>query len=422
MILINTSIQKLKPSATLAINQKVKELRALGKHIAHFGFGQSPFPIHQSIVTALKEKADCNDYLPTTGLPELKVQLSVFLKKYQHLEVNPHAIYIGPGSKELLFQTIYILESTFLIPQGSWVSYLPQTQIKSAEHAILETEFKNGFKLEAEVLERYCKQHPGGQKTLILNSPNNPTGASYKREELKALAGICRKYKIIVMSDEIYSQVNFEEGCSPSISRYYPEATIVYGGLSKVFSAGGYRLGFMALPKEFGFLDGPYRSLFSETFSAVAAPIQYAAIEAYKMKKELRLYIKQCTEILQKIAAYVFTRLTAIAIKCTKASGSFYMMIDFTHYRDKLKKLGITTSVALAGYLLDKVGIALLPATDFYFEESELIFRLAFVDFDGKSVHRAYLEGREINEAFIKKYCSSIYSGMERLQEFVTRL
>ena len=422
MISINEAVKQLKPSATLAINQKVKALRAKGKRIVHFGFGQSPFPVHESVVNALKEHADCNHYLPTTGLPELKQQISLFLKKYQDINFSADNIYIGPGSKELLFQTKYILNSLFLIPRGSWVSYLPQVKIKNAEHLILETFFEDDFKLTPAVLETHCRKHPEVQKTLILNSPNNPTGASYTKGELEALAKVCKAHHIIVMSDEIYSQINFESACSPSISHFYPEATIVFGGLSKVFSAGGYRLGFMALPQTLSYLDAYYKAMFSETFSAVAAPVQYAAIEAYKMKPELQLYIKQCTQILDGISSYIFSGLTAAGIKCTQARGAFYMMIDFEHYREKLVKSGITTSMALADVLLEKYGIALLPSTDFYFDEKQLIFRLAFVDFNGESVYNAYVKDQKIDEDFIKTLCPDIYLGMNKIRDFVEAL
>ncbi len=422
MVAINTSIQKLKPSATLAINQKVKALRETGKDIAHFGFGQSPFPIHSSIVNALKKEAACNHYLPTTGLPKLKAEISTFLKKYQGITVQPNAVYIGPGSKELLFQTIYILESTFLIPQGSWVSYLPQVQIKNADYAILETHFKDSFKLTAAVLKSYCEAHPGTQKTLILNSPNTPTGASYTEEELQALAEVCRTYEVIVMSDEIYSQVNFTNDHSPSIAAYYPEATIVFGGLSKVFSAGGYRLGFMALPEALHFLDNYYRSLFSETFSAVSAPVQYAAIEAYKMKPELQVYISKCAEILDKLSSYIFEKLTECDVQCTQLQGAFYMMIDFEKHREKLERSGIKNSMELADHLLEDYGVALLPSTDFYFPENRFIFRLAFVDFDGEKVYEKYMKGEALDEDFIKKDCPGMHMGIERIQHFIARL
>jgi len=133
MIKVNQNIQNLKPSATLAINQKVVALREKGETIFHFGFGQSPFPIHQSIVNALKDNATNNHYLPTIGLDVLRNTIAKFLEKHQGIKAESDFIYIGPGSKELLYQTILILDSTFLIPKGSWVSYGPQINSKNGE-------------------------------------------------------------------------------------------------------------------------------------------------------------------------------------------------------------------------------------------------------------------------------------------------
>ena len=422
MIKVNKFIQNLKPSATLAINQKVNLLRSEGKDIHHFGFGQSPFPIHHNIVNSLQENATNNHYLPTIGLDILRIQIAKFLKENQRIESNSDFIFIGPGSKELLHQTILILDSVFLIPKGSWVSYGPQINSKNGEYVILETHLEYNFKLTSITLETYCKAHPNQQKTLILNSPNNPTGAVYTNEELKRLTKVCRANDIIVLSDEIYSQINFTDNFSPSISTFYPEKTIVFGGLSKVFSAGGYRLGFMALPKDLQFLYNTYRSLFSETFSAVSSPIQYAAIEAFKMKPELVQQIKQSSTILKNISHYVFTKLTQIGIECTEPCGAFYLMIGFNAYRKQLNTLGIFTSEKLSNYILKTYQVALLPATDFYFEEEELFFRLAFVDFDGRKVLNAFKKAKTMDETFIKQCCPKIYNGIEQLKAFTLYL
>ncbi len=309
MIQINKNIQQLKPSATLAINQKVRELRAKREDVFHFGFGQSPFPVHPSIVNALRDNATNNHYLPTLGLEALRKTITKFLITYQNIDVNSEYVYIGPGSKELLYQTILILEGTFLIPKGSWVSYGPQINSKNGKFEILKTHLEHNFKLEASALQEYCEANPEEQKILILNSPNNPTGVVYSINELDKLAKVCKQYNIIVLSDEIYSQINFKDNFSPSMSTFYPEKTIVFGGLSKVFSAGGYRLGFMALPKELQFLHNTYRSLFSETFSAVSSPIQFAAIEAYKMNIDVQMYVKNCTQILKGVSNFVFTKI-----------------------------------------------------------------------------------------------------------------
>lgn len=421
MLQTNKNIQNLKPSATLAINQKVQELRAKGKQVYHFGFGQSPFPIHHTIVKALQNNASNNHYLPTLGLHELQNAIAYFLKHHQNIsEVN--RIFIGPGSKELLYQTLLILEGTFLIPKGSWVSYLPQIKSKNGDYVILNTTFKNSFKLTPEVLEHYCNNHKTIQKTLILNSPNNPTGAVYTAVEYSALAKVCSKHNLIVLSDEIYSQINYTNHCAPSISNYYPERTIVFGGLSKVFSAGGYRLGFMTLPKKLEALHPLYKSLFSETFSAVASPIQYAAIEAYAYNDDLQQYIFNSKTILSGIANFVYSSLNQYAIEVVPTNGGFYTMIGFNTFREKLKKRGIYTNTDLATFILEEYQVALLPGSDFYLEDNELFLRLAFVDFDGEKVITAFQKENLVDQNFIKKYCPNIFNGIIRIQKFVKEL
>ena len=127
---INQNIFGLKPSSTLQINEKVKAYRKEGKTIYHFGFGQSPFPIHSDIVNDLQSHAQNNHYLPVDGLENLRLEISRFLAKNQEVNVTKESIFIGPGSKELLYQSILIFEGHFLIPKGSWVSYIPQIKSK----------------------------------------------------------------------------------------------------------------------------------------------------------------------------------------------------------------------------------------------------------------------------------------------------
>jgi len=422
MIQINKNILQLKPSATLAINQEVKKMRQEGKIVYHFGFGQSPFKIHRSITEELKKHVDNNHYLPSTGLPELKKEISLFLSKHQGINFDSKSIFIGPGSKELLYQLIYLLDGIFFIPQGSWVSYLPQIRSKGANYQLIETNYNNHYKLTARELESHCKKDLSIQKTLILNSPNNPTGSVYTNLELRELAEVCKKYDIIVLSDEIYSQLNFEEDFSLSIATYYPERTIVFGGMSKVFSAGGYRLGFVAIPINMNELYRPLQSFFSETFSAVSSPIQYAAIKAYQMNSDLKNYINDCSEVLKGISNYVYNSLEKVKIKCTRSLGAFYMIIDFEEYREKLNKLEIRNAIDLCDHLLKNYKIALLPGQDFYFDDESLTCRLAFVDFDGDSVYKVYKLNNNINASFIQKHTPNIYNGIMVLKKFLSKI
>ena len=421
-MLLNQNILELKPSATLLINEKVKELRKEQREIIHFGFGQSPFPIHQSIVEELKNNSTNNHYLPVKGLESLREQVSKFLLKNQGIERDPDQLFIGPGSKELLYQSILIFEGEFLIPKGSWVSYIPQIKSKGGSYTILETKLENHFKLTPQVLEDYLKQTNQQEHILILNSPNNPTGAVYSENEYKSLAKVCKKHEVIVLSDEIYSQIHFNDDFSPSISKYYPEGTIVFGGLSKVFSAGGYRLGFMSLPNELASLSVAYCSLFSETFSCVSSPVQFAAIKAYEYSQELQEYVKISSKILCGVSSFIFQELSKNKIQCTKAQGAFYMMIGFNRFKTAINSLNIKTSTELAHFLLENYDVALLPGTDFGFQDSELFFRLAFVDFDGEKLMNKIKKETIIDKAFIKENCPRVFSGVKQLIKFAQEL
>jgi aspartate aminotransferase len=419
---INQHISELKPSATLLINEKVRELRNNGQEITHFGFGQSPFPIHQSIVEELKNNAANNHYLPVNGLQELRQQVSNFLSEHQGIQRASDLIFIGPGSKELLYQSILIFEGEFLIPKGSWVSYIPQIKSKGGSYQILETTLEDNFKLTPSVLDSYLSNSQVQKHILVLNSPNNPTGAVYSDAEYQSLATVCRKHKILVLSDEIYSQINFSNDYSPSISRYYSEGTIVFGGLSKVFSAGGYRLGFMSLPKELEKISVVYSSLFSETFSCVSSPVQFSAIKAYEYAKNLKEYVASSAAILDGISTYIFNELYRCNIQCTTPQGSFYMMVGFEKFKEHLTSLKIDSSTKLSHHLLKNYGVALLPGSDFGFHSNELFFRMAFVDFDGEKVMEAYKKEIKIDELFIKENCLSIYKGVQQLIKFTREI
>jgi len=423
MFSINKNVSQLKPSATLLINEAIKKLRNNGKHVYHFGFGQSPFPISKQIVKELQKKATNNHYLPTAGLPKLRDEIAYFLIKHQNVQTSGEFVFIGPGSKELLYQTILMLDGTYLIPKGSWVSYLPQVKASNKRAVILETFFDNNFKLKPEALKTYCTENTKTNKYLILNSPNNPSGAVYSKTELKELAQVCRKYNVIVLSDEIYSQVCFDTKYAPSMSNYYPENTIVYGGLSKVFSAGGYRLGYMVLPKNLHSLQTNFQSLFSETFSAVSAPIQHAAVVAYKYDEKVKKHVEASVDILNLIGNYVYSQLTNAGIECTKPQGGFYVLIGFNSFTKKLKAMGLATNTDLSNYLLANFSVALLPGVDFYFSSESYFFRLAYVDFNGKKALKAYAKNDvSLNTNFVETYAPNVVIGVQKITKFVSLL
>ena len=280
---IKDQIVQLKPSATLVINEESNRLKRSGKKVYKFGFGQSPFPIPESVILALKNNANKHTYLPMQGLEELRAEIANFLNKNNNNDFNKEDILIGPGTKELMFLTQIAFKGEVLLPAPSWVSYQPQAFIaKNKVHWIKTTSNSNWFPT-AEQLENKIKSIESKNLLLLINSPNNPSGTVCSN--LQEIAEVAKKYKLIILSDEIYSQLTFNDQYK-SISNFYPEGTIVSSGLSKWCGAGGWRLGFFAIPNQLKDLKNSIKILCSESFTSVSAPIQYAAIEAPALPDE----------------------------------------------------------------------------------------------------------------------------------------
>ena len=244
---VKKNILKLKESSTLVINEKSKALISRGKKVYQFGFGQSPFPVPETIVEALKKNAHRKEYLPIQGLPALRENISKYLSKRTGNDYPKENILITPGSKEAMLLIHIAFNGEIIIPAPGWVSYEPQAEIGSNKVHWLETTRTNNWFPTAKELEKKIKSI-GKKKNLILilNSPNNPSGAVCKN--LEELANVAKKYKILVLSDEIYTDLTFTNEYD-SISKFYPELTFITGGLSKWCGAGGWRLGFLAVPK-----------------------------------------------------------------------------------------------------------------------------------------------------------------------------
>jgi aspartate aminotransferase len=419
---LNPLVLSLKESATLAINLKALKMRREGREVFHFGFGQSPFPVPQSIQEALRRNADKKDYLPTRGLPELCEAVAAFYRSEFGYEFSGEDVCVGPGSKELIFQTIYLMEGPLLVPAPSWVSYGPQAALRGKEIVPIPTRRANGYRLQAEELDRACHRLGMHQKLLILNNPNNPTGGFYRREEVEQLAEICRAYQVIVISDEIYAMINFTDRPHCSMAHYYPEGTIVTGGLSKSFAAGGYRLGVMLVPKNLELVLTALQSVISETFSAVSAPIQYAALEAYGNFEAVRPFIRKTCEIHRYACEYLYRRLVGMGLNCPRPEGAFYLFPDFQNQRQALRRQGIFTGRRLCDVLLNQAHVAVLPGADFYLAATELGVRVAGVDYDGAAALEAWPGEKRMIEDLAGRLFPRLIGGCDRLEEFLLGL
>jgi aspartate aminotransferase len=408
---VKKNILKLKESSTLAINEKSKRLIKEGKKIYQFGFGQSPFQIPNKIIQTLKDNAHRKEYLPIQGLPKLRDKISKYLLSRTGIKYSKENILITPGSKEAMLLMHVTFNGEIILPAPSWVSYEPQAEIGYNKVHWLETLQMNNWFPTAQELEKKIKKIGKNKKLiLILNSPNNPSGAVCNN--LKDLAKVAKKYKLIVLSDEIYTDLSFDNSYK-SISEFYPEATCISGGLSKWCGAGGWRLGFLAVPDGLKEFMNSLKSLASESYSTVNTPTQFAAVEAYDGDyKDYKLKVRS---ILNAVGTFVYNNLKSNKILINPPQGAFYLMPEFKNKKYK-------NSAKLCDAILSETGVALLPGSDFGFKPNKMLARLSYTDFDGVEFFDNVKDCNSIDDDMVKKYAPNVVEGVFKLSNWAKNL
>ena len=408
---IKKNILKLKESSTLAINEKSKNLIKSGKKIYRFGFGQSPFQIPDKIVETLKLNAHRKEYLPIQGLPELRENISKYLFERSGVKYSKENILITPGSKEAMLLMHVTFNGEIITPAPSWVSYEPQAEIGTNKVHWLETSRENNWFPTAKELENKLKRlGKSKNKILILNSPNNPSGAIC--DNLKGLAKVAKKNNLIILSDEIYTDLSFDNSYK-SISKFFPESTFISGGLSKWCGAGGWRLGFLAVPSGMKNFMNSLKSLASESYSTVNTPTQFAAVEAYHGDyEEYKLKVRS---ILNAVGLYVYNNLKSNKILINPPQGAFYLMPEFKNKRYK-------TSAKLCDAILNETGVAMLPGSDFGFKPKRMLTRLSYTDFDGVEFFKNVSINKSISEEMVKTYAPNVVEGVSKLSNWAKNL
>ena len=405
--MIKDVIKKLNISSTLRINETSKDLELQGKDIFKFGFGQSPFHIPENVITELKNNSYQNKYLPMQGLPELRTAIAKFMNSRKNYEYKTENILVGPGTKELMFLLNILFDGDVLLPEPSWVSYEPQAIIGRNKVHWINTSRENNWFPTAENLEKIVLKNKSKNYLLFLNSPNNPSGQIC--ENLEELSVIVKKYKVLVLSDEIYSELSFENNFK-SISNYCPEQTIISTGLSKWCGAGGWRLGYFIIPNELQKISNSLKVLASETFSSVSAPIQYAAIAAYS--NDQSKYLETSRSILKAVGEYVYNNLKSNKVIINKPQGGFYLMPEFLDKK-------FNNSEDMCRDLLNNTGVVLLPGSDFGFPKEKMIARLSFTDFNGEDFMNNITNRQNINFDVISKFAPKVVEGTKRLKAWV---
>ena len=416
-------------SPTLYINQRVKEMWAAGEQVFHLSFGESRFPVHPKIRAALIKNADAKSYLPTLGIPELRAAVADFYTKRMGVEATPGRVIVAPGSKALLYAFQLALIGDTILPTPSWVSYAPQAHLLNRPVLQIPADPADEHRLTADALRHTLAESRHDQHILIINSPSNPTGQMLRPELLAEVAEICRASNTLVLSDEIYALTAHGPTPHISISHFYPEGTVVLGGLSKHLSLGGWRLGVAIVPPGPAGqqLLGAINKIGSEIWSCVTAPVQYAAVTAYADDPEILGYVAECTGLHTARTRYLWNTLCELDIPCARPNGGFYLFPNFDTWRESLAAKGIHTSDDLARHLLSEWRIATLPGTAFGAPPAELSLRLStsYVDMESDEQAAALLAHHRAGvdaDTLLRGHHPSMAGAIASFQDFLASL
>ncbi|HLZ24921.1 MAG TPA: aminotransferase class I/II-fold pyridoxal phosphate-dependent enzyme [Ktedonobacterales bacterium] len=372
----------LAPSPTLEINEAIAARRAAGRDVLHLGFGEASFPLPPKLREALAASATRTSYEPVVGIPALRDAIARYLSRTRGLDVSAEQVIVAPGSKPLLYALFLMLAGDVLAPAPAWVSYAPQARLAGRRVLVVETDPEDAHRLTPRALDAAVARgrHAGADpRILIINSPSNPTGGMFAREDVEALAEWARRTGVTVLSDEIYAELAHGWRSHVSLATFYPEGTVVTGGLSKTYSAGGWRLGYAVVPAGAAGrkLLSALRALSSEIWSSTSAPIQAAAVTAFSPDADLETYVRRSARLHGYTTGRLRDALVEMGVRCPRPAGAFYLYPDFAPFKAALAARGVTTSEELARYLLERHDIAALPGTAFGDRPAALRLRLA---------------------------------------------
>ncbi|HEX38136.1 MAG TPA: pyridoxal phosphate-dependent aminotransferase [Candidatus Cloacimonetes bacterium] len=356
----------IKPSPTLMVSALAKKMKSEGYDVINFGVGEPDFNTPDYIKNAAKKALDDNftRYTESAGIPELREVIVEKFLKDNNLKYSIDEILVSPGAKASIIHILLAIcdpRDEVLIPSPYWVSYTSQVEMVDGHPILLPTNMSTNFKITAHQLEDALSSL-SSPKALILNSPNNPTGTVYNKQELKEIAEVCLKHNILILSDEIYEKLTYdgeEHHSIASVSKKVQDITIVVNGVSKSYAMTGWRLGYAAGPHEII----KYASrIQSHTTSNVNSMTQKAAVVALTQNDGS---IDRMRQQFEKRRNFLVAELNNIPnIKCTLPKGAFYAMPNVSFYLQNNTK-DIRTSADLCSYLIQNFYVAVVPGVAF---------------------------------------------------------
>lgn len=366
MKLLANRIGSVKPSITLAISAKAKELRAQGVDVVGFGAGEPDFDTPENIKDAARRALaeGFTKYTPASGTSELKDAVCAKMKQDNGLEYTPSQVIISCGAKHSLYniaQTLFEAGDEVIIPAPYWVSYPDQVILQDAVPKIVMTREAEGFRMTAELLRANITKKT---KAVILNSPSNPTGCGYTLDQLKQIAEVVVEHDLYVISDEIYEKLVYDDFTFHSIaevSEAVRERALVVNGVSKSHAMTGWRIGWTAGPEK---VIKAMSTLQSQSTSNPTSIAQKAAEEALTGPQEA---VTMMVGEFAKRRNYIVERLNAMeSVSCIMPVGAFYVFPRVAGlYGGKSGDHSIQSSLDLSGYLLDVSKVAVVPGAAF---------------------------------------------------------
>ncbi len=381
---LSSNAVQITPSLTLAIDSKAKAMRAEGIDVCGFGAGEPDFDtpehIKEAAIKALQE--GFTKYTPSAGLPELRTAISEKFSKDNGIDYKPNQVIVSNGAKQSCFNAILACcepGDEVIIPAPYWLSYPDMVKLVGAEPVIVQTKASNAYKMTAEEFENAMTPRT---KMVIINSPGNPTGSVYTREELEALVEVALTEDIFILSDEIYEKLIYDDASHVSVASLSKEAydlTITVNGFSKAYAMTGWRLGYLGAPES---IAKVIDSLQSHSTSGPNSFAQKGAVAALKGSQQCVTDMRDEFNVRRE---YMYERLAAIPnVSTVKPLGAFYMLAD-------ISKFGLS-STNFADRLLSKAEVAVVPGIAFG---------------DDKTVRLSYATDLE-----------TIKTGLDRIEQF----
>jgi aspartate aminotransferase len=363
--MINPRVSSLNASATLKLTALTKKLKKEGKDVVNFAAGEPDFDTPLFIKEAAKKAIDegFTKYTPSSGIPELKEEIARKLYEDNNIPCESKNIIVASGAKYAIFAAIFALvddNEEVIIPSPYWVSYPEMVKLSGGRIKILPTFKKDNFKIKKENLEKAITSKT---KLLILNYPNNPTGATYSYQELKEIHEILKNKNVYVLSDEIYEMLVYDPIKHVSFASMpgANDSTVTINGFSKAFSMTGWRLGYLVAEEK---IIAEISKLIDHTTSCASSISQAAALAALKNKD----WSIQMRKDFEKRRNLLWEGLsTCKKIEAIKPEGTFYMFCD-------IKKSGLSSS-EFSSKLLEEYLVSVIPADSF---GAEGFIRLSF--------------------------------------------